>query len=732
MDVMIKKLLIILIIFLVPAMGWSATHTVCSSGCDYTQTTFEALSGDYSNDTFYFSGSFSSELDVSIYGSSLTAKVTLDGWEGGTCNPPDATCTNAADFTAAIDILSTVDHIVIKDFDFGNLGIAIKTPNNVTVTGLEIRNCTFAVSTQASLYIAVIEDFVIDNNNFVNHKDAEARQNIAIAAAKRGRITNNKTYGGRTALIVKQSDVIDGTGTQSRVEKVVFANNEFTNTYEEGLSFDVGDGTAGTSPMHEHDTISTSNATTVTLSHAGWGGGDDPNYIGLYMIFIDGALAGRYAEITDQADAVFTLDTEGGLDFSDAGPGDQITISSIARKNYIGYNTVTDIRYVQASILLYGVVFESLIENNTVSCSSTSSPCEIDSRSLTDMREKTGSVTEACGLAPNDANLVIGNTVTSTYQSRVQFFLRDIPDVGCETAPTYQSYYNTALNNVLDSPDSRTYGWNEYFYSNGNVDGDGDPVSEVTMAVALDSASYKVYWPYIVGTPEISAAGGFVTITFSETVDVSGYTTGDAWVEDASENKINLVYSSGDDSTSITFSAASTIDTETTWYFWFNGADDSIEDTNGNDLVVYGFKPTEVSLSPPGVPVVHVSVSDDSANETGTTTGSWTLICTPTCGDPGIAVTYVLSGATGATACDGDNYDYSVASLTTITVVDTSQVITITACDDSLVENYEEIATLTLSEGALYDVGTPASGNIGIISTDGGTPIIDYGANKRR
>ena len=53
-----KKLLYILLLLLIPVVGLAATYTVSQTGAgaDYSAATFNALSGDYSGHTFYFSG----------------------------------------------------------------------------------------------------------------------------------------------------------------------------------------------------------------------------------------------------------------------------------------------------------------------------------------------------------------------------------------------------------------------------------------------------------------------------------------------------------------------------------------------------------------------------------------------------------------------------------------------------------------------------------------------------
>lgn len=110
------------------------------------------------------------------------------------------------------------------------------------------------------------------------------------------------------------------------------------------------------------------------------------------------------------------------------------------------------------------------------------------------------------------------------------------------------------------------------------------------LAESTNDVAWKVYWPYIDGDVSIGADGTTVTVPMSETEDVSNYSTGNAWIEDEGGRRIHLVYSSGDGTASIRFSTTSPVGAGETWYFWFDGTDDAIQDGDGNDVPVYGFK----------------------------------------------------------------------------------------------------------------------------------------------
>ena len=73
-----------LLILLIAVPAFCATHTVCDTGgpCDYTSTTFNALTGTgYAGDTFYFSGTFTAEIAPHISGTAIGGYVTLDGYQ---------------------------------------------------------------------------------------------------------------------------------------------------------------------------------------------------------------------------------------------------------------------------------------------------------------------------------------------------------------------------------------------------------------------------------------------------------------------------------------------------------------------------------------------------------------------------------------------------------------------------------------------------------------------------
>jgi len=114
--------LTILLIFALYAPAWGATHTVnqTGGGADYSVAQFNALTGTgYAGDTFYFSGTITTAVRPDISGTSGNY-VTLDGWQGGTCDPVDSACSSQAviDTNGSKGIyIVNEDYLVIQDFE---------------------------------------------------------------------------------------------------------------------------------------------------------------------------------------------------------------------------------------------------------------------------------------------------------------------------------------------------------------------------------------------------------------------------------------------------------------------------------------------------------------------------------------------------------------------------------------------------------------------------------------
>jgi len=142
----IKYIILILLLFASPV--WATNYYVTPTGnasdpdCSedteniptcagaYDQSDFEGLSGTaYAGDTFYFTGTFTSKLDIGVSGAGGNY-VTIDGYYADDCDPINSTCSSSAliDTNGADGIgMDGKDYIVVQDFritDF-NEGITI-------------------------------------------------------------------------------------------------------------------------------------------------------------------------------------------------------------------------------------------------------------------------------------------------------------------------------------------------------------------------------------------------------------------------------------------------------------------------------------------------------------------------------------------------------------------------------------------------------------------------------
>jgi len=108
---------------------------------------------------------------------------------------------------------------------------------------------------------------------------------------------------------------------------------------------------------------------------------------------------------------------------------------------------------------------------------------------------------------------------------------------------------------------------------------------------------------------------------------------------------------------------------------------------------------------------VTVSATDDTATEESTTTGEWTIACSPNCA--GETINYAFSG----TADLNDDYNCDDED-GTIAITGASDTITLTPVDDA-VQDVGEVAILTINVGTGYAVGSPSNASITIEDNDG-------------
>jgi len=114
-------------------------------------------------------------------------------------------------------------------------------------------------------------------------------------------------------------------------------------------------------------------------------------------------------------------------------------------------------------------------------------------------------------------------------------------------------------------------------------------------------------------------------------------------------------------------------------------------------------------------PIIAVAATDDTAEEEGTTTGTWTISCSPDCAGETVDFTYTGSATLDADYDTAEGEDVEDGDLT---ITGASDTITLTPVDDAE-QDISEVATLTIDSGTGYTVGSPSSANITIIDNDG-------------
>ena len=126
-----------------------------------------------------------------------------------------------------------------------------------------------------------------------------------------------------------------------------------------------------------------------------------------------------------------------------------------------------------------------------------------------------------------------------------------------------------------------------------------------------------------------------------------------------------------------------------------------------------------VTIADNDLPTLTLSVTDASAAEAGSDTGTFTITRTGPTSAP-LTVTYAMSG----TASEGTDYG-TLGTSVTIPIGASSVTITLTPTDDAVFEG-DETATLTLSASAAYTLGAPTVGTITISDDD--LPVVTLSA----
>ncbi|MBU0995220.1 MAG: hypothetical protein KJ737_22215 [Proteobacteria bacterium] len=394
------------------------------------------------------------------------------------------------------------DYSKITNIDFVNTGgyitVQIGTAGGGLVTGAEINDCSFGGSNWSTILAWVANECIINNNTITN---TGTGQNICFLGGKRNRITNNKTNGGFTGIILKY-DRRHNTSPDGMFEDNIIAYNNVGPHQEEGISLDSNAAISASTPELEYDTVSAVNGASITLSNVNWGGGDDPDYVGYYIVPCTGSAIGQYKKIMAQSGATFTVESA----FSDLVPGDGVSINALYIGNVIAHNTVTG-GFRADRILIYGSAFHNRIEYNDVGIASENG---ITIKSLDRGPVSNISVTGAAGRGPAGYNLIRNNTANAIY-------VRYRCNGAAGSYSPYNSYGNALVNNTITGKVTINY---QYYYSSGNTGGfslfetGANDCSGTTSsyAVALDSTPLdttdQTYTDYVEGIAKLDPPSG--------------------------------------------------------------------------------------------------------------------------------------------------------------------------------------------------------------------------------
>ncbi len=539
-----------------------------SESSPYSTAQFEALTGDYSGDIFYFTGTITEDsLDVNIYGTSGNP-VTLDGWSGGTCEPVVSTCSSSAYMGATLLNIGGNDHIRIQDLRWAaNYTRAIQSTNAVPVDGIEVRRCELHRSTLGSIYLPYANDALIYYNNIDSDNTSGVGHNIEIRAGKNNRIVRNTIDGGFVGLILKSGATVGGggiTGNGSVLENNIVVCNTITYPREEGASYDAVYNSTPDVTTFDRDVISAVGTNTIELAHANWDS-TSTDFSGYYMVFLTGSLIGETYEIQAHAYDDFTF-TE---NVSAASAGDEVAICAPAINLYFGFNTIT--HTWNSCPLVFGSAYRVMFEGNTT----------LGAGSMTMQHAFTGypsdySVTGNCSFGVPYNGLFYNNNSINDLNAFVYNPGNCSDSYGVTLMHKIEFYSNT----VSD----RIYVDNVNYYAHDNSAGGGI----VEGWAATNNASFGVDWPYITA---VSINGSSVSVTWSQSVDTTSYNTGDLFLyyDWDIDTPINLSSPSGSGATR-TFTAATAATNGQTVHINYPARGTIVDATDGDDMIVTGFK----------------------------------------------------------------------------------------------------------------------------------------------
>ena len=174
-----KFLCVVVFVFFIAGYASGKTHYVTQDGAGGTLSAaqFNALKGDRSGDTFYFTGKISTQLVFNIYGSPNNP-VIIDGRVDGSCNPVETkTCSGGASLTGGVNQLYSNDahtrHLIFQHFNIDGARVYLnwysrhKPPTHITVRRNSFFNAAgMFLSVGTPDYASKASHITIEENRF--------------------------------------------------------------------------------------------------------------------------------------------------------------------------------------------------------------------------------------------------------------------------------------------------------------------------------------------------------------------------------------------------------------------------------------------------------------------------------------------------------------------------------------------------------------------------------------
>jgi len=233
-----KSIFIILFLLLFSSFTFGATHTVNQDGSGVDMSVAQFNTGPLTaGDTYYFSGTITTGLVLPSSGSA-GSYITLDGWQGGTCDP-------VADHDALtygsdnnVDLNACPDAALIDggaaDTNTGVRGIDLNGHNYIIIQDFEIQDTRFAIiegDSGGSNHNIVRRNYIHDNYDKAIHMVLGGANNsywTIGGASGDGNFIYNNAEGNRSGTAVAAQHVnISGSN-------IIVSYNEIANDYRSG------------------------------------------------------------------------------------------------------------------------------------------------------------------------------------------------------------------------------------------------------------------------------------------------------------------------------------------------------------------------------------------------------------------------------------------------------------------------------------------------------------------